>query len=426
MNNNLSFWILAQLVTPAQMNVFSQDIYQRFTAITEPSGILNLQGEITQNGTTITVPPGSFRFADLSATYTPFSSGIFGNIQSSTTITNVSGNGYIVARYSISPQIPNQYNYTIAVTCLFVTTTNSSTDVTLCTITNGLIAEAGSYLVSYGASQADVTAGISYLKAVTPLTLASSLLNYPTNEELADALETYAPLKSPAFTDNPTAPTAPLETNTTQLATTAFAYNLKGNFKTVRGINETSTLTVADMGEVIENVTTSGVTNLILPNVSTVPSGSAVGVSNTSTFAMTISSQVGQIINNGVQHAVTITIPSGGSCILYTDQSSWTVIAVGIANTFGVSQNWYDLTPERAWNEVYTNNTTFTIIVQVQGTSTTPSPLITPIVNGLELCAIGGSTGADQIINNITFVPPGQTYQMSAQNITLTKWVEFT
>lgn len=139
MNNNLSFWILAQLVTPAQMNTFSQDIYQRFTAITEPSGILNLQGNIAQTGTTITVPAGSFRFADLSATYLPFSSGVFGNTQSSTIITDVTGNGYIVARYSISPQIANQYNYTITVTCLFVASVISTMDVVLCTITTGVI-----------------------------------------------------------------------------------------------------------------------------------------------------------------------------------------------------------------------------------------------------------------------------------------------
>jgi len=222
-------------------------------------------------------------------------------------------------------------------------------------------------------------------------------------------LDIYAKLSSPAFTGIPTAPTAVLENNTTQLATTAFAYNLKGNFKTVVSIYATSTLSVADMGKTIENIATAPNINLILPNASTVPSGSVVGLYNVSTYSMTVSTQAGQIINNGTQHAVSINIPSGGSCILYTDQASWTMIALGgsmvatpadvavlvgqistLTNQqFGISQNWqnYDVVTVRQWNITYTNTTNKAIVVQVQGTSTTASPIISPIVNGLLVTA---------------------------------------
>lgn len=49
-------------------------------------------------------------------------------------------------------------------------------------------------------------------------------------EGLADALDGKAPLASPALTGTPTAPTAAAGTNTTQLATTAFATALAGNY----------------------------------------------------------------------------------------------------------------------------------------------------------------------------------------------------
>ena len=259
-------------------------------------------------------------------------------------------------------------------------------------------------------------------------------------------LDIYAKLSSPAFTDTPTAPTAALETNTIQLATTAFAYNLKGNFKTVVSINATSTLSVTDMGKVIENVATAPNINLILPNVSTVPSGSVVGLYNVSTYSMTISTQAGQIINNGTQHAATIAIPSGGSCILYTDQTSWTMIALGgsmvatpadvavlvgqistLTNQqFGISQNWqnYDVVTVRQWNITYTNTTNKAIVVQVQGTSTTASPIISPIVNGVAIASNGGGANPGQLMFNITVVPPGQTYQMQASNVVLNRWSE--
>lgn len=253
-----------------------------------------------------------------------------------------------------------------------------------------------------------------------------------------------APLISPAFTNTPTAPTAALENKTTQLATTEFAYNLKGNFKTVVSIGGTSTLSVVDMGKVIENVA-GGYINLILPNVSTVPNGSVVGILNAATADMTVSTQAGQLINNGTQHAVSVTIPVAGSCILYTDQTSWTMIALGgsmvatpadvavlvgqisilTSQQFGINQNWqnYDVATARGWNITYTNTTSKAIVVEAQGTATTAAPNIYPRVNGVTLAGNGG-TSATQLMFNITVVPPGQTYQMLASNIILNRWSE--
>lgn len=62
---------------------------------------------------------------------------------------------------------------------------------------------------------------------------------------IADLLSGTAPLNSPAFTGVPTAPTAPLGTNTTQLATTAFAI---ANGGSGNSNSRTVTKTVAPTG----------------------------------------------------------------------------------------------------------------------------------------------------------------------------------
>ena len=59
-----------------------------------------------------------------------------------------------------------------------------------------------------------------------------------TPAELTDIIKAYAPLASPAFTGVPTAPTAGSDTNTTQIATTAFVMTAVGNaFDSLTGVD---------------------------------------------------------------------------------------------------------------------------------------------------------------------------------------------
>jgi hypothetical protein len=59
-----------------------------------------------------------------------------------------------------------------------------------------------------------------------------------TPAELTDIIKAYAPLASPAFTGVPTAPTANSDTNTTQIATTAFVMTAVGNaFDSLTGVD---------------------------------------------------------------------------------------------------------------------------------------------------------------------------------------------
>lgn len=96
-----------------------------------------------------------------------------------------------------------------------------------------------------------------------------------------DVTKGYAPLSSPAFTDNPTAPTAPQFDSDTSLANTAFVQRALGN---IRGVGQTLStsgtlvLTAADVGLLTQLGGTSTVQTLVLPDPATLPGGSVIRV----------------------------------------------------------------------------------------------------------------------------------------------------
>jgi hypothetical protein len=136
------------------MNDFSQDLYARLTDITEQQApcILNI-GAISQAGSNVTIGAGAFRFADAHYAFLPYDTGIFGNAPSETIA--VTGNGFVVARYSIMPTSANQTNYTFLTQYLFVASVNPITDVVVAVITSGVISGYGTYLNYYPDIQDD-------------------------------------------------------------------------------------------------------------------------------------------------------------------------------------------------------------------------------------------------------------------------------
>lgn len=146
MDNQLSFWYTGQLVTAAQMNDFSRDIYRRFDEVTsqETPCILNLDLSLLNiSGSNVNVPAGSFRFAFAHYAFLPYDTAIYGTAPAASV--PFSGNGYVVARYVITPTTPNQTNYTFPTSYLFVATINPTTDVIVCTITSGVISSTGKF-----------------------------------------------------------------------------------------------------------------------------------------------------------------------------------------------------------------------------------------------------------------------------------------
>ncbi len=188
----ISNWTIGQTVTASEMDNFSQDIYNRIGFITEnnvnASGLILNIGTITQGSGSVSVGAGSFRFPDVTYSYLPYANTpIIGNADSA--IVTVSGNGVIVARYSISPTSSGQPNYTIATSYLFVTSANPTTDCVICVITSGLITAYGNYFINQGANSSQVSSAIATNVALTPSNIPQLGLNiFPDVTDIAGSV----------------------------------------------------------------------------------------------------------------------------------------------------------------------------------------------------------------------------------------------
>ena len=142
----LLFWYDNQVVTSNQMNTFSQDLYDKIAALTDTVApcIVTLKGTISLSNSTLTLPIGFFRFVDTTYSFMTYSSCICG-IAPATQLT-ITGNGFVVARYTVSPTTTNQTNYTFPTQYLFVQSINPTTDCIVCVITGGQISGYGQFL----------------------------------------------------------------------------------------------------------------------------------------------------------------------------------------------------------------------------------------------------------------------------------------
>ncbi|MDK4198636.1 phage tail protein [Pseudomonas sp. HR1] len=131
--------------------------------------------------------------------------------------------------------------------------------------------------VEQGASQGDT---IWKLITDAPITLGNTALAF------ADITSGYAPLRSPVFTDSPTAPTADRFDNSKRLVTTEFA-KLRGlELSTVKVVTAAgTTLAAADVGKAIRiSLPASG--SIVLPATADVPQGATLLLKNVSAAAL--------------------------------------------------------------------------------------------------------------------------------------------
>lgn len=115
----------------------------------------------------------------------------------------------------------------------FFTDVRAATLTGLSTATNAVISAADTVLGALGKIQAQITAHTANTSNPHGVTKAqvglgnvdnTSDVNKPVSTATQTALDAMAPLASPALTGTPTAPTAAVGTNTTQLATTAHVF----------------------------------------------------------------------------------------------------------------------------------------------------------------------------------------------------------
>lgn len=127
--------------------------------------------------------------------------------------------------------------------------------------------------VEQGTAQADT---IWKLVTDAPITLGNTALAF------ADITSGYAPLRSPAFTDKPTAPTASRFDSSKQLANTEALKQRGLEFATVKDVTAAGTVLLSeDAGAVIRvNLAASGA--LILPALASLPIAAAMLIKNIS------------------------------------------------------------------------------------------------------------------------------------------------
>ena len=101
---------------------------------------------------------------------------------------------------------------------------------------------------------------------------------------------TRAPLDSPVFTGNPTAPTRPVFDSSKSLATTEFVQRALGSITGVSSYSGTTTLLPSEVGKMVIVTTTGGFQTVYLPDIATLFSGATITIRAAGTHCLTVSS----------------------------------------------------------------------------------------------------------------------------------------
>ncbi|MBP2837078.1 phage tail protein [Dickeya parazeae] len=159
----------------------------------------------------------------------------------------------------------------------------------------------------------------------------------------------YAPIESPVFTGNPTAPTPPLFDTDSSIATTAFVQRSLGNLQGVYQIKESTTLTRDAFGRFIE-VMSPGIT-LTLPDA-TLCQGGVIELRNASAGVLSVSgagkSIVGSVTPVGPD---SIVLQSGTYVRLLTTGGDWRVSGANLSldEIAGIPLPWPQATVPVGW-----------------------------------------------------------------------------
>jgi len=176
-NTQISCWYPKQVVTSEQMAVNQYDLYQRIANLIPASttGTIVELSDITVVGGTISIGAGFFRFPNAVYDFLPEQTVILGGTDSATIPLS---DGYLVARSSIFPTIPNQTNYTVGVDYVITKNPNATTDCVIALVVSGLINKFyGTYLINKAANQTETLGGVDTSLAITPKALAWALQN---------------------------------------------------------------------------------------------------------------------------------------------------------------------------------------------------------------------------------------------------------
>jgi hypothetical protein len=212
---------------------------------------------------------------------------------------------------------------------------------------------------------------------------------------IATSVTSKADTNSPTFSGVPTAPTAALNTNTTQLATTAFVKN--------------ATDTLATGGTLTNTTLTNATISSLAVDLSVADGGTGKG-----SLALN-----NVLLGNGTS-AVQEVAPGTSGNLLTSNGTTWQSVAAP-SSGIGYGQTWQDVTGSRALGTTYTNSTGKPIFVSILVTFSNGSSA-TLVVNGVTASIAnnfaGGGDSAEAII------PPAATYSISGPYASLASWSE--
>jgi hypothetical protein len=221
---------------------------------------------------------------------------------------------------------------------------------------------------------------------------------------IATAVSSKANYASPNLTGLPTAPTAAIGTNTSQLATTAF----------VKTALDVAAANIAITGGTIDNVDITGGTIVDLDAPLAVNSGGT----GKNTLALN-----NVLLGNGTA-AVKEVAPGASGNVLTSDGTVWKSQAV--SGTLGVGQTWQNVTGSRAIGTTYTNNTGKPIMVHIYVDDyTSDLPNLTLRVGSLTIAKANSGIGVSSI-TVYGIIPAGSSYSATrgSPSIGSLNWVE--
>lgn len=134
----------------------------------------------------------------------------------------------------------------------------------------------------------------------------------------------FAPLSSPAFTGNPTTPTAPQFDKDSSVASTEFVQRALGSFASSKTVSENITLDATYVGTYVNAQQNASPYTITLPPVSACPTGSCITFANSSTNKVTVQCNGENVIYNpGPVNS--IDLGAGDSLVLTSILGVWHV-----------------------------------------------------------------------------------------------------
>lgn len=217
---------------------------------------------------------------------------------------------------------------------------------------------------------------------------------------------------------------------------------MRGTYNGSLPLSASSTLTVAQVGAAVYFYGSTASQTLTLPSASSLSPGQGYTFSNYAAVPVTVARAGGDTILAGSGVSSIVLQPGDDLEIAAANASQWVAIgsavrkfnplvvapatqslhAVNQGQTFGVNGTYS--APGRSVGTTYTNSSGRPIAVYVYGVTSSPNGYVAMSINGSPTLVTSQPTNASGV-GFMAIIPPGATYSVTVQTVTLTSWNEF-